>query len=230
MIDFEKTAKNLGLKFNNISLFKEALTHRSFLNENREWKIPHNERLEFLGDSVLGFIVADYLIEKYPYLEEGELTSLRAALVNSYSLMEIAKKIDLEKYLLVSRGEAKESKNSRSYLLANAVEALIAALYLDGGIENARQFVEKYLFQKAEEILASDSYKDPKSLFQEKSQELLEITPVYKTFRAWGPDHAKEFEVGVYLGEELIAVSSGYSKQEAEIEAAKKALEIKGWI
>ena len=227
--DFKKISQALNISFQNFDLLKEALTHRSFLNEHRDWNIPHNERLEFLGDSILGFVVADNLIKQYPQFAEGELTSLRAALVNSDSLLAVAKELKLEDYLLVSRGEAKELKNSRSYLLANAIEALIGALYLDGGIEKAKDFVKKYILSKAETILQTASYKDAKSLFQEKSQELLGITPTYKSLKSWGPDHAKQFEVGVYLNEGLISQGEGYSKQEAELNAAQKALELKDW-
>jgi len=227
--DFKKISQALNISFQNFDLLKEALTHRSFLNEHRDWNIPHNERLEFLGDSILGFVVADNLIKQYPQFAEGELTSLRAALVNSDSLLVVAKELKLEDYLLVSRGEAKELKNSRSYLLANAIEALIGALYLDGGIEKAKDFVKKYILSKAETILQTASYKDAKSLFQEKSQELLGITPTYKSLKSWGPDHAKQFEVGVYLNEDLISQGEGYSKQEAELNAAQKALELKDW-
>jgi len=229
MKDFKKISQALNLSFQNFDLLKEALTHRSFLNEHRDWNIPHNERLEFLGDSILGFVVADNLIKQYPQFAEGELTSLRAALVNSDSLLAVAKELKLEDYLLVSRGEAKELKNSRSYLLANAIEALIGALYSDGGIEKAKDFIQKYILSKAETILQTASYKDAKSLFQEKSQELLGITPTYKSLKSWGPDHAKQFEVGVYLNEDLISQGEGYSKQEAELKAAQKALELKGW-
>jgi len=227
--DFQKIAQLLNLSFQNLDLLKEALTHRSFLNEHKDWNIPHNERLEFLGDSILGFVIADNLVEQYPQFAEGELTSLRAALVNSDSLLAVAKELKLEDYLLVSRGEARELKNSRSYLLANTIEALIGALYLDGGIDKAKDFIKKYIFSKAETILQTASYKDAKSLFQEKSQALLGITPIYKSLKSWGPDHAKQFEVGVYLNEDLISQGKGYSKQEAEINAAQKALEMKGW-
>jgi len=227
--DFKKIAQLLNLSFQNLDLLREALTHRSFLNEHKDWGIPHNERLEFLGDSILGFVIADNLIKQYPQFTEGELTSLRAALVNSDSLLAVAKELKLRDYLLVSRGEARELKNSRSYLLANTIEALIGALYLDGGIDKAKDFIKKYIFSKAETILQTASYKDAKSLFQEKSQALLGITPIYKSLKSWGPDHAKQFEVGVYLNEDLIAQGQGFSKQEAEINAAQKALELKGW-
>ncbi|MGC8651106.1 MAG: ribonuclease III [Minisyncoccia bacterium] len=227
--DFQKIAQALNLPFHNLDLLKEALTHRSFLNENKDWPVPYNERLEFLGDSVLGFIVADYLIQKYPEFQEGNLTSLRAALVNSDALLKVAQELGLEKYLLVSKGEARDLQKGHSYLLANAIEAIIGALYLDKGIEEAKIFIEKNILPKAETILKEASYKDAKSLFQERSQAILGITPTYKSLSSWGPDHNKQFEVGVYLNEELIAKGEGFSKKEAELKAAQRALDIKQW-
>ena len=227
--NFQKISEDLKLPFKNLDLLKEALTHRSYLNEHKDWQIPHNEKLEFLGDSILGFVVADNLIRMYPDLPEGKLTSLRAALVNGDSLLLVAKELKLEDYILTSRGEAKDLHNSRAYLLSNAVEALIGALYLDSGLETCAHFIKKHILPKTDKILETASYKDTKSFFQEKSQELYGITPVYKSLRSWGPDHAKEFEVGVYLNEELIAKGHGYSKQEAELKAAQNALELKDW-
>ena len=229
-IDFNKIEKILGLEFNNLDLLKRALTHRSFLNENKEWgKIGHNERLEFLGDSILGLIVAEYLFNEYSELREGDLTALRAALINSDSLLEVADKLNLKEYLLVSKGEKNELEKSHPYFLANAVEAIVGAIYLDKGLNDARKFVVKYILSKAENIFKTEAYIDPKSLFQEKSQENLNITPVYKTLKSWGPDHLKQFRVGVYLKKELIAEGEGHSKQEAEVSAAKEALSKKGW-
>lgn len=227
--DFAQIAQKMQLSFNNLDLLKEALTHRSFLNEHKDWPFHHNERLEFLGDSVLGFVVADYLIKQYPQMKEGELTSLRAALVNSDALLEVAQRLDLNKYLLVSKGEAQDLQRKNSYLLANAVEAIIGALYLDQGIEAAKKFIDTYILPKTENILKTASYKDAKSLFQERSQAILGITPVYKSLSSWGPDHNKHFEVGVYLKDELIAKGEGHSKKEAEIQAAQKALDLKHW-
>jgi len=229
-IDFNKIEKILGLEFNNLDLFKRALTHRSFLNENKEWgEIGHNERVEFLGDSILGLIVAEYLFKEYSELREGDLTALRAALINSDSLLEVADRLNLKKYLLVSQGEKNELEKSHPYFLANAVEAIIGAIYLDKGFDEAKKFVTKHILSKAENIFKTESYKDPKSLFQEKSQENLNITPIYKILKSWGPDHLKQFQVGVYFKKELVAEGDGHSKQEAEVNAAKKALSKKGW-
>jgi ribonuclease-3 len=230
MKDIKQLEEKLNHHFHNQNLILEAITHRSFLNENKDWPTPPNERLEFLGDSILGFLTAEYLFKNYSNFSEGKLTSIRAALVNTDSLLSVAHELGLEHFILTSKGEAKDLKTNRSYVLANAIEAIIGALYLDGGVEKAKQFVEKYIFPKTEEIIKKAAYKDNKSLFQEKSQEIYGITPTYKTLKSWGPDHEKQFEVGVYLGEELIATAKGYSKQEAELEAAKKALIKKGWV
>lgn len=223
--DFRKIAQRWGLKFYNLDLFKEALTHRSYLNEHKDWPLPHNERLEFLGDAVLDLVTADYLFKKYPHLQEGVLTNLRAALVDTNSLLETAKELGLKKYLLVSHGEEKDLEGSHPHPLANAVEAIIGALYSDGGLEKARPFIQKYILKKTDAILKSHSYKDPKSLLQEKSQMLLGITPTYKVEKEWGPDNAKQFLVGVYLENKQLAQGKGFSKQNAEIAAARKALE-----
>ncbi|MDD3098237.1 MAG: ribonuclease III [Candidatus Pacebacteria bacterium] len=229
-LDFHKIEKKLGLKFNNIDLLKRALTHRSFLNENKEWfKIGQNERLEFLGDAVFGLIAAEYLFRKYPKLKEGELTSLRAALINSNSLLEVADKLEIKKYLLVSKGEKKELKKAHPYFLANAVESIVGAIYLDQGLEETSEFIEKHILVKADQILKTGSHRDSKSVFQEKSQELLGITPIYKFLESWGPDHSRQFKTGVYLKEKLIAEGEGFSKHEAETKAAEKALLKKGW-
>ncbi len=225
-INFHKAEKDFGLTFNNIDFLKQALTHRSFLNEHKNWqKIGHNERLEFLGDAVLEIAVSEYLFRNYPNLQEGELTGIRAALINSDSLLEIANRLDLKNYILVSKGEEKELKKSQPYLLANAVEAIVGALYLDQGIKAAEKFIEKQILVKAPDIIKKRSYKDPKSLFQEKSQKFYGITPSYKIIKSWGPDHNKKFQVGVYLKEKLVASGEGFSKQEAEINAASEALE-----
>jgi len=229
-IDFRKIEKILGLEFNNLDLLKRALTHRSFLNENKEWReIGHNERLEFLGDSVLGLIVAEYLFKEFLDLMEGELTALRAALVNSDSLLDVASKLNLKKFLLVSKGEKNELEKTHPYFLANAIEAIVGAIYLDKGFDESRKFVKKHILYKTEMIFKNKSYKDPKSVFQEKSQENLSATPIYKTLESWGPDHLKNFSVGVYINKKLIAKGEGFSKQEAEVNAAKKALSKKKW-
>jgi ribonuclease-3 len=222
-------AEKIGVKFNKIELLQQAVTHRSFLNENRDYELAHNERLEFLGDAVLELIVTKYLYENFNN-PEGELTSWRSALVNGEMLAKIAKKIGVEKYLLMSRGEAKDTGRARQYLLANAMEAIIGAIYLDQGYEVAEKFVTESVIVELHEILEKKLYLDPKSFFQEKAQENNKLTPSYRVIKEWGPDHDKHFIVGVYLGDELVAQGEGNSKQEAQREAAREGLEEKKWI
>ena len=227
----EKLAEKIGIKFNNLDLLQQALTHRSYLNENRGYKLDHNERLEFLGDAVLELAVTEFLYANYPN-PEGELTNWRAALVNGEMLAKISGEMGVEEFLLMSRGEAKDTGKARQYLLANALEAIIGAIYLDQkekGYDAARDFILKNVVVKLPEIIESKSYMDPKSLFQEKAQEKVGITPAYKVIEESGPDHARKFVVGVYLGHDLIAQGEGMSKQEAQRNAASAGLEVKNW-
>jgi ribonuclease III len=225
----ESLAKKIGIKFNNIGLLQQAVTHRSYLNENRKYELDHNERLEFLGDAVLELIITEHLYNNYSN-PEGELTSWRSALVNGEMLAKVAQEIGVEKYLLMSRGEAKDTGRARQYLLANAMEAIIGATYLDQGYETAKEFVLKNVATKLPEILDNKLYLDPKSYFQEKAQENSKVTPSYKVVKDWGPDHDKHFVVGVYLGSELVAEGEGNSKQEAQRDAARRGLEVKNWL
>ncbi len=229
MKDFSLLEKKIQTKFNNINLLKQALVHRSYLNENPNFSLDQNERLEFLGDAVLELAVTEYLYKNYPN-PEGELTNWRASLVNSNMLAKLAKKIDLEDYLYLSRGEAKD-KNSkaRHYILANAFEAVIGAIYLDQGFAAAEKLINDKLIPELPEILSNQLYVDPKSRFQEIAQEKTRITPNYKVLSEAGPDHDKKFKVGVYLNDELIASSTGSSKQEAQVKAAERALKKKDW-
>lgn len=229
MKDFSILEKKLNLKFKNQDLLIQAFVHRSYLNEHPDFHLSHNERLEFLGDAVLELIVTEYLYEKYPDKTEGELTNWRAALVNANQLAQVAKEIGLEEFLLLSKGEEKDNSKARRYILANNFEALIGAIYLDLGYDVSKEFINKHLLKELPRIVEEGLFKDPKSRFQEESQERLGITPTYKVLEEWGPDHAKHFIVGVFLNEELIAKGQGSSKQEAEIEAAKEALNIKKW-
>jgi len=230
MKDFSKLEKKINIKFKNLDMLKQAVVHRSYLNEHSDFELAHNERLEFLGDAVLEIIVTEYLFKNFPDTPEGDLTNWRASLVNSKMLSIIAKEIGLEVYLYLSRGEAKD-KNSkaRQYILANAVEALIGAIYLDQGKRVVEKFIKERFILKLDNILANELYLDPKSKFQEKSQEQFSITPHYKVLSESGPDHDKIFEVGLYLGEELISRGQGSSKQEAQTNAAAKGLKEKSW-
>jgi ribonuclease III len=230
MKNFSILEKKLELNFNNKDLLIEAFCHRSYLNEHPEFHLSHNERLEFLGDAVLELVVTEYLYKKYPEKNEGELTSWRAALVNAKTLGNLANELGLDEFLLLSKGEEKEKGKARLYILANTVEALIGAIYLDQGYEVVRNFVEKNLIErKLPEIIEKGLFKDAKTRFQEEAQERVKITPTYKVLEEWGPDHDKHFVVGVFLKDELVAKGEGSSKQEAEEDAANNALKIKGW-
>jgi len=229
MKDFSSLEKKLNINFKNKDLLVQAFVHRSYLNEHPDFRLLHNERLEFLGDAVIELIVTEHLYNYYPQNSEGEMTNWRAALVNAKMLAKIAQELGLDNFLLLSRGEAKDTSKARMYILANTFEAFIGAFYLDKGYENCKKFLEKYLLVHLPEIIEKKIYKDAKSWFQEEAQERVSITPIYRVLKESGPDHAKVFEVGVFLGEKLIATGRGSSKQEAEEEAAKLALKIKGW-
>ncbi len=229
MIDFSPLEKKFGLRFKNKDFLIQAFCHRSYLNENPDFYLSNNERLEFLGDAVLELIVTEYLYQKYPKKSEGELTNWRAALVNAKVLGELAKDLDFSNFLLLSRGETKELGKARQYILANTFEALIGAIYLDQGLDVCQKFIKKYLITKLPEIIKKGLFKDAKSRFQEEAQERVGITPAYKVLEEWGPDHARHFIIGIFLNNELVAKGEGSSKQEAEEEAAKSGLETKNW-
>lgn len=224
--EFEET---IGIKFNNQETLKQAFTHRSFLNEHKSLKGRHNERLEFLGDAVLELAITNYLYELYPDKNEGDLTSIRSALVNAQTCAEVAKKINVNDFLLLSRGEAKDVGRARQYILANALEAIIGAIYVDSGYEKAERFILDYIAPMTEQIVKEQLWVDAKSKFQEKAQDIVGITPSYKTVKEIGPDHDKKFTVGVFLGEMMVTQGEGDSKQDAEQDAARKALKEKGW-
>jgi len=229
MKDFDLLEKKLGLKFKNKDLLIQAFCHRSYLNEKPDFYLTNNERLEFLGDAVLELVVTEDIYQNYPEKPEGELTNWRAALVNSKFLGKLARDLDFNDFLLLSKGEAKELGKARLYILANTFEALIGAVYLDRGYKICQEFIKKHLMPKLPDILEKGAFRDAKSRFQEESQETKGITPLYKVLEEWGPDHAKHFIIGVFLNEELVAKGEGSSKQEAEEEAAKNGLEIKNW-
>lgn len=227
-VNTELLKKKLGIDIMTEALFQEAMTHRSYLNEHRDYTFPHNERLEFLGDAVLELVVTEYLFHKFDN-PEGELTSFRAALVNGDMLGKIGRELGVQDYLLMSRGEAKDTGRARGYLIANAMEAIIGALYLDQGYDAAKKFIEKYILVHLEEVLKQGLHTDPKSRFQEMAQEKVGITPSYRVLKEWGPDHDRHFIAGVFLGEQLVAEGEGVSKQEAQRQAAREALQKKGW-
>ena len=230
MVDLSAFEKITNIVFNDKKLLEQAFIHRSYINESTGSKLSHNERLEFLGDAVLELIVTDYLYNKYPDRDEGELTAYRSALVNAVIIGEVAQAIGMNDYLLLSKGEAKDAGRARSYILANTYEAYVGAVYIDQGYDVARDFISRTLFGKIDTIVAKKLWRDAKSLVQEKSQEYLNMTPVYKVISEAGPDHDKHFTIGVFFGDEQIATGKGQSKQEAEQAAARSALEIKDWL
>ena len=230
MSDFPELEKKLGTKFKNKDLLTQAFVHRSYLNENPNFHLSQNERLEFLGDAVLELVVTENLYNDYPDKSEGELTSWRAALVNAKMLSEIAKKLEFNDFLLLSRGEKKETGKAREYILANTMESFIGALYLDQGLKVAGKFIIHNILSELPHVLESNLYQDAKSHFQEVAQEKTGITPAYSVLKEWGPDHAKNFQIGVYLNKELVAEGQGSSKQEAEQDAATNALQAKSWV
>jgi ribonuclease III len=227
--NFAKLEEKLGIQFKNKNHLVQAFVHRSYLNENRDFPLSHNERLEFLGDAVLELVVTKYLFDNY-LNPEGELTNWRAALVNAKMCATVAAEIGMEEYLFLSHGESKDAgTKAREYILANAIEALIGAIYFDQGWEVSDQFITRWVITKLEEVLELGLWMDPKSRFQESTQEIVGVTPTYKVLSEDGPDHDKQFTVGVYLDKEKVADGVGGSKQEAQVEAAEKALKIKGW-
>ena len=228
-IDLNKLQTLLNVKFTDTKVLLSAVTHRSYLNEHREATWDHNERLEFLGDAVLELVVTDYLFHKYPEKPEGELTAVRASLVNTVSLSAASEKLGINEYLLMSKGEAKDVGRARQYILANAFEACIGAIYVDQGYDQAKEFIAGRLFDMTEGIVANRLWQDAKSRFQELTQEHVSVTPRYETLSQEGPDHDRVFTVGVYLKNELVAEGNGRSKQEAEQQAAEKAIKAKGW-
>lgn len=227
--NFEQLEKKIGVEFKDKSLLAQAFTHRSYLNENRDSKLSHNERLEFLGDAVVELAVTEYLYKKYPDNPEGELTSFRSALVNFTTLSDVAGKLGFNDYLLLSRGEMKDTGRARTYILANTFESFVGALYLDQGYAAAEKFVADQVFHLIEPIVKKGDWIDAKSRFQETAQDKIGITPTYKTMKETGPDHDKSFTVGLYLGKDLVVSGEGQSKQDAEQNAARKALAEKGW-
>lgn len=229
--DLKVLQKKLKIEFKDESLLKQALVHRSYLNEHPDFGVGHNERLEFLGDAVLEIVITEFLYLKFVDTPEGDLTNWRASLVNAKMLYEIAPSLGIEDYLYLSKGESRDKgKKSRQFILANTVEAIIGAIYLDQGIEAAKRFIIDNIACNLDAVLANQVFLDPKSHFQEKAQEHKGITPHYEIIEEQGPDHNKIFTVGLYLGEELVITGTGSSKQEAQVDAAAEGIKKLGWI
>ncbi|NCS99656.1 ribonuclease III [Candidatus Parcubacteria bacterium] len=230
MKDISLFEKKIGVSFSDKGLINTAFTHRSYINENPHIETGHNERLEFLGDAVLELIITRYLFDKYPNDPEGELTAYRSALVNTISLAESSEALEVNDFLMLSKGEAKDAGRARQHILANAFEAIIGAIYLDQGYDAAEKFISETLYGKIDKIVKEGSWRDAKSWVQEKSQEEVGVTPAYAVLHETGPDHDKNFTAGIYFGDELIAKGKGKSKQDAEQDAAREALKVRGWI
>ena len=228
-LDYAAVEALIGVTFQDKSYLLSAMTHRSYLNEHKEATQDHNERLEFLGDAVLELVVTDFLYRKYPEKPEGELTAVRAALVNTNSLAEASTKLGINDHLLLSKGEAKDTGRARVYILANAFEAMIGAMYLDQGYDVAAGFIAAQLFELTERIVQRCLWQYSNSRVQALSQVHAGVKPSYEALGQVGPDHDRTFTVGVFLKDEKIAEGQGRAKQEAEQAAAEKAIEAKDW-
>jgi len=223
MKNLEQLVSLLGIPFRNTTI-KQAFIHRSYLNESKK-ATTSNERLEFLGDSILSYLVSDYLYRNYPNLPEGELTNLRSSVVKTSTLAALAKSLNLGSYLLLSRGEEESGGRDNPSILADTFESFLGAIYLDQGISACLKILNKILFPLLPKILKEKLYKDAKSSFQEIVQEVSKISPIYKVTAEKGPDHAKLFTIAVMVGNTLWAIGKGKSKQEGEQDAARAALE-----
>lgn len=224
MVTLESLQKTIGVQFKDLSLLKQAFVHRSYLNESKEFR-HSNERLEFLGDAVLSFITSHYLYTTYPQFPEGILTNIRSTLVKTKSLSDVARELHLGDLLQLSRGEETSGGRLNESLLADSFEALLGALFLDSGVDAVRQVLLLVLLPKSEDIIRTKSYVDYKSLLQELVQEKTKLSPIYRVVKSEGPDHNKLFWVEVLMGESVLGVGQGKSKQDAEQHAAAAALE-----
>lgn len=223
---FTTLEKQIGVKFKNRKLLENLFIHRSFLNEHKNYQLPSNEKLEFLGDSVLSLITSLYLYQKYQELEEGDYTEIKAAIVRTESLGESAKELNIGRYLYLSKGQDQEGGRENINILADCFEALIAGIFIDQGFETAYRFVLRYLFGKRlDYIVKNKLYLSPKSRFQELTQAKFKSTPRYEVVEEQGPEHKRIFKIAVFIGTKKLAIGRGKSKKEAEEEAAKIALE-----
>lgn len=222
--DLRAFEERIGLTFPSVDLLRQVFVHRSYLNEHKSFPLDHNERLEFLGDAVLELVVTEYLYRTFPN-PEGDLTNWRSALVRGEMLARLAERLDMNEHLYLSHGEQQSEGKSRSLILANAFEALIGAIYLAFGYGDAQAFIATQLLPELERIQEHELHIDAKSRYQELIQERLSVTPTYSVLTESGPDHNKEFTVGVYVNAELRGSGNGSSKQRAEQAAAQAALE-----
>lgn len=221
--------KIVGVQFRNRALLQEALTHRSFLNETKEAGMDHNERLEFLGDAVLGYIVCSYLYRQQPPLSEGQMTELKSALVSSKTLAQLGEQLNLGQFIYLAKGEFQDflgMSKARGFIIANAVEGVIGAIAVDRGIGTAELFILEFVLPRLRQILASKAHLNPKTELQELAQKRDGTTPHYRELSQIGPEHEPTFVIAVYFGERQISAGWGSSKQEAEVAAARKALQV----
>ncbi|GIW64916.1 MAG: ribonuclease 3 [Patescibacteria group bacterium] len=224
MKDYSNLEKIINYSFKDKKLLENVFVHRSYLNEHKNFYLPSNERLEFLGDSVLSLITSVYLFKHYPFLKEGEYTEIKSAIVKTESLAEAAKDINLDRYLFLSKGEEKMNGRKNKNILADCFEAFIGSIFLDSNFENAYQFVVKFLFkEKLDKIVRNKEYQPFKSRLQELIQAKYKKLPEYKILEEKGPEHKRVFKVGVYFNDKIIGEGVGMSKKEAEEKAAKKA-------
>jgi len=227
--DISRLEERLQVIFNDKRALHQALVHRSYLNEHPNFELGHNERMEFLGDAVLELVVTENLYLNYEN-PEGELTNWRASLVNTKMLSEVSGALGVNEFLYLSKGEAADTNSkARQYILANAFEAIVGAIYLDQGWDVAKAFITREILAKLPYILEYKLYIDPKSRFQEEAQDRIGKTPRYEVLSESGPDHAKEFVIGVFVNGDKVAEGRGTSKQEAQVDAAQNALDKKGW-
>lgn len=229
MKNYKNLAKKIKIQFKNLELLDHAFVHRSYVNEHRNENIEDNERMEFLGDAVLELAATKHLFEKCHDKDEGQMTSFRSALVKGKHLAEIAQNLELGKYLYLSNGEEKSGGREKKYILANVLEALIGAIYLEHGYNAAEKFIEEFILTRLDEIISEGKHIDAKSQFQEICQEKEDFTPYYEVIEEYGPDHDKHFVMGAYINDKMIAKGTGSSKQKAEEDAAKNALKEKRW-
>jgi len=226
--NFKALEKKLGVEFSKPDLLKQAFIHRSYLNENRNCPLDHNERLEFLGDAVMELVVTEHLYLNYPN-PEGELTNWRSSLVNGRMISKVAKRLGFEDYLYLSRGEKKDTGRARDLILANCFESVIGAIYIEKGYEASQKFIQKNLLTELPGIIKEKLFIDPKSSFQEISQEKKGITPTYEVLDEAGPDHDKHFKVGAFIDNDQVGTGEGPSKQVAQTKAAEDALKNQKW-
>ncbi len=226
MINKKEVEKKLGVTFKDATLLKNALVHRSYLNENRSKGLENNERLEFLGDAVLELIISAELFVKYPNKTEGELTSIRSAIVRTESLAQESRRLEIAEDILMSKGERDSGGQDKDFILANTYEAILGAMYLDLGIKECQKFVKRTALKKLPRVISEELFIDPKTKIQELVQAKYKVTPVYKVIKEHGPDHDKSFTVALKVGSKIMAKGSGLSKQKAEEQAAQKGIDI----